>query len=56
MNEREQLKKKIVSLVKKDKWEDALFGKEVEMKDKFAKLKVAKKDFENQIKIKFNKK
>ena len=57
MQEREQPKQKIVSLEKKIKdGEDALFGKEVEMKDESAKSKGDNKDFEKQIKIKFNKK
>ena len=57
MQERELLKQKISSLEKKVKdGEDALFGKEVEMKDEFQMRKADNKDVEKQIKIKFNKK
>ena len=57
MQEREQLKLQISSLEKKVKdGEDALFGKEVEMKDEFKMPKADNKDVEKQIKIKFNKK
>ena len=57
MQEREQLKQKIAFLEKNIKdGENELFGKEVEMKDEFTKSKVNNKDFDKQVKIKFNKK